>query len=370
MRKEYKELFDKLSPVRGDDELLKAVLDRKAENNMGTKKFSKNIFIPVIAAAVLGATAVGASAAYQWSQAQAVQKVFENKGNVETDIPKYDLNKLGGKALNDVFEGTGYTIKTTGVAADDHTAYLFYDLIFDEDFDYALGESEKWICTFFPHLEMDWIKEFWGNRGDQNQDAVHPTARGDSGTLGVEDNVFHMYSLFTISGITLPNKTLGFDFMGLCRYNTVTKESEDDISKADESKDRVIPVTIDFVTTESTIVKPNKRVTLESGLSGELTYAEISPFTLSTRILWDEHEETAVEDKSSLKNGKFEISGPVLDEIMTSLKIKFKDGTVKDINAFAANNYSNCESLMLAWEYPVEVDQIESITIGDVDVKF
>ncbi|MDE7230066.1 MAG: hypothetical protein K2N56_06250, partial [Oscillospiraceae bacterium] len=349
MKNNYKSMFDDLAPVMGDEELLKAVLDRKAEKNMGTRKFSKNIFIPVIAAAVLGATAVGASAAYQWNHAQAVQKVFENEGNVDAEFPKYDLNKLGGKELNDVIQCDGFTIKTLGIAADDHTAYMFYDIVFDEGTDLSLSENEKWICTFYPHLELEWIKDYWGLNLENRDELPSPHMSGHSESFGVDGNVLHMYSVFSLSGITLPGKTLNFEFSSLRRYNTVTKESRGDFSVVDNS----LAVEVDFVTTESVVVKPDTRVTLPSGETGMFKLIEVTPFTLVTDIDWDNPDSGINNDDMVSTNGKFSVE-PITDRLMTSLKIEFKDGTVKDINAFAVDNGSAGGALRLAWEYPVD----------------
>lgn len=366
MKNNYKAMFDDLAPVMDDKELLQAVLDRKAENKMAAK-FSKKIFIPVIAAAVLGATAVGASAAYQWSQAQAVQKVFENEGNVNADFPKYDLNKLGGKALNDVIECDGFTIKTLGIAADEHTAYMFYDIIFDEGADYSLGENEKWVCTFFPHLEIQWVKDYWGLNLENRDKLPSPHLSGYSSTIEAEGNVFHMYSVFTLSGITLPGKTLNYEFSSLSRYNTVTKESSGSFSVSENS----LAIDVDFVTTESITVNPNKRVTLNNGKTGTFTFAEVTPFTLIAEINWENLDENPGDELVAVNtNGKFEVYSPTLDAMMASLKVRFKDGTVKDINAFAVGNESGPGALRLAWEYPVDAEQIASVTIGDVEVEF
>lgn len=63
MRENYKKAFDKLTPKRSDDELLKAVLG-KAENNMEKKRFNKKtIIVPVAAALALTVGTVGAVAA-------------------------------------------------------------------------------------------------------------------------------------------------------------------------------------------------------------------------------------------------------------------------------------------------------------------
>lgn len=367
MKNKYKRMFDSFSPVRDDEELLRAVLDRKVENKMAANKFSKKILIPVIAAAVLGATAVGASAAYRWSQAQALQKVFENEGNVNADFPKYDLNKLGGKPLSDVIEGDGYTIMTNGIAADDHTAYLFYDIVLGEGVDLTLGENEEWVSSIFPKLEIEWIKDYWGLNLENRDKLPTPQATGHSGLLGTEGNVLHMYSVFTISGITLPGKTLNYSYASLSRYNSLTKKSSDDLF----SEHIDLAVDIDFVTTESVVVEPNKRVTLANGKTGTCTFAKVSPFTLITEINWDNFDEKPTEDLVVFNsNGRFDVYSATVDAMMASLKVKFKDGTVKNINAFAVNNGSAGGALRLAWEYPVDVDQVASVTIGDAEIEF
>lgn len=380
MRKEYKELFDKLSPVRGDDELLKAVLDRKAENNMGTKRFSKNIFIPVIAAAVLGATAVGASAAYQWSQAQALQNVIDKTVTNKADYPTFDLNKLGGKVLNDVIECDGYTIKTIGIAADQHTAYMFYDIVFDEDFDYSLNKGEKWGCAFHVRSNIDWVKEYWGTMGNRNTDAPDPTWTGYNGFLGMEGNVAHLYSTFTMSGLTIGGKTLEYEnHFGLQRIDSAGK-----YEVVDESSDgAAFSVDIDFVTEGNSVtMKPDSKVSLSESQTGTLKHVELTPFSVFARVHWD-FEGKEYDREYPVKynsNGKFEQYMYETDAILASLRVTFKDGTVKDISAFVMDNSHTSDhadkngiretDIAVCWESPVDVDQIASVTIGDVEVEF
>ena len=52
MKNRYKKAFDEISPMRSDEELLRAVLDRKAENMKITRKIGKKaIAIPVAGSA-------------------------------------------------------------------------------------------------------------------------------------------------------------------------------------------------------------------------------------------------------------------------------------------------------------------------------
>lgn len=347
-------MFDSFAPVREDEELYKAVLGRKAENKMA---FSKKVIIPVIAAAVLGTTAIGASAAYQWNQAKAIEQTV----NSSVDYPKFDLYKLGGKELNDEIKCDGFTVKPLGITADEHSAYMFYDIIFDEGFDYSLGENEAWVSSFYPHLEVSWVTEYWGTQLENRDSLPDPHMRGHAEMINAEGNVAHMYTVFNLTGITLPGKTLNYEMHGLYRYNTETRETVGDDLLGDSSVE--LSVDVDFDTVKTVTLNPNKRVTLSTGDTGTFKFIELSPFTLNTEVEWDNYEYDPDDDNVYNTNGKFDTYEPIADAKLASLRVKFKDGTVKDINAFAVYNGSS-----LAWEYPVDVEQIASVTIGDCEV--
>lgn len=359
MRNQYKEMFDGFAPARGDEELLKAVLGRKAENKMA---FSKRIIVPVIAAAVLGTTAIGASAAYQWNQAKAIEQTLDSSAEA-IDYPTFDLYKLGGKELHDEIKCDGFTLKTVGISADEHSAYMFYDIIFDEGVDHSLGENEKWVADFYPHLETSWVMEYWGPALENRDSLPDPRMRGNGGTIYSEGNVFHMYTVFNLTGIKLPGKTLNYEMIGIQRYNTVTdKAVGDDLLNGGSVK---LSVDVDFDTAKTMTVNPNKRVTLSNGDTGTVKFIELSPFTLNIETALDNYKPNLSEDpKVYNTNGKFDVYSAATDAKLASLRVKFKDGTVKDINAFGVYNGSS-----LAWEYPVDVDQIASVTIGDCEVE-
>lgn len=358
MRNQYKKLFDGFAPVREDEELFKAVLGRKAEKKKG---ISKKIFIPVIAAAVLGTTAIGASAAYQWNHAQAIEQTFE-ENSTTVDYPTFDLYKLGGKELHEEIRGDGFTLKTIGISADEHSAYMFYDIIFDEDFDYSLSENEVWMCGFCPRLEVSWVAEYWGPELEYRDSRPHPhIGSGSGGTIGSEGNVIHMHTVFDITGITLPGKTLNYELYGLYRYNTMMGKIVGD----DLVEDIItLPVDIDFETVKTITVAPNERIGYGNGDTGTIEFIQLSPFTLNIDASVDNYKFVDTEEVILYDtNGKFKVDSPTKDAILASLKVKFKDGTVKDINAFCA-----CSGDLM-WEYPVNIDMIESVTVCGCEVK-
>lgn len=138
MKNRYQKAFDAVSPIWSDEELLRAVLDRKAENMKITRKIGKKaIAILVAAAVVLGVTAVGVGAAYQWNLSAAFEGLFRNRSETfgEKEDPGIDFSRIGTE-IGESWHGEGYTLTIDGAIADEGTAYFYYTLAFDEDFPY------------------------------------------------------------------------------------------------------------------------------------------------------------------------------------------------------------------------------------------
>lgn len=447
MKNRYTEMFERFAPVKSDEELLKAVLKRKAENNMSEKKFGrKAIIIPAAAIAVFAVTTVSVSAAYQWNQKQALEEVLnsnaEGAGDNGLDFTKLDLNKVSGKELTDEYDYDGFKVKLNGVAADEHTAFLFYDIVFDEDFDYTLEENEEWWFSFYPRADIQWIIEYRGPRGDLHPGEPDPSSTGTTKFLGMEGNVARMCNVFSLSGISLEGKTLNYQAYYLGKTSNAGTDNEKSETVVDIKEDNSVSVTIDFNTSAFTkSVKPDKTVTLSNGEVGKLTFVGVSPFMVSARIDWetpdaDENGNTsepvgtesgnaaahdseesitnyiiADENTSALDgNESWDVRAITTDELartesgddgviatasdggesITSsllketIKVTFKDGTVKGVTADvllddAGSSHTNGDngkiiarssSPWFVWDYPVDVEQIASVTVGDVTIDF
>lgn len=154
MKNRYKKAFDAVSPIRSDEELLRAVLDRKAENMNTTRKIGKKaIAILVAAAVVLGMTVVGVGAAYQWNLSAAFEGLFRDRSETfggKAD-PGIDFSQVGTE-IGESWHGEGYTLTIEGAIADGSTIYFYYTLAFDEDFPYDYAprkadgtEQENWL---------------------------------------------------------------------------------------------------------------------------------------------------------------------------------------------------------------------------------
>lgn len=150
MKNRYKKAYDEISPIRSDEELLRAVLDRKAENMKATQKIGKKAVIIPVAAVMLAVATVGVGAAYQWDLSAAFEGLFRNRNeNAESGI---DFSRIGTE-IGESWRGEGYTLTIEGAVADERNAYFYYTLAFGEDFpcDYAHEDVREGTGKF------DWL---------------------------------------------------------------------------------------------------------------------------------------------------------------------------------------------------------------------
>lgn len=372
MNTEYKALFDKLSPQKSDDELVKAIFDRKAEKmNEKKKTIKKAVVIPAVAAALVLCTTVGVSAAYQWNLPAAMRSIFgggssEESGAKTYEYKEFDFAAIGGKELSDVVECEGFKIALKGVAADQHTSYLMYDVIFGEDFDYALEEGEILSLNLHPRMEMSWGIEYFKHQRETGEDAGSPGFSVSGGFLGAEGNVFHYYRTVAFTGITTQDKTVTY------LVDSFWKEKDGESTKFKSFDEKEITVSYDFDTTalKSSKLAPEAPVALDCGVSGKLAMLELSTFQLRIMVNWDDKETALRMNDQNVLLG---------DEVSKTVLVRFKDGTTRDITTFDAHNvgvgvgwngdtdkaYSD---MSLSWDYPVNVSDIESVTICGVTV--
>ena len=211
MENQYKRLFDSITPIKSDEELLMAVLDRKAEKMSSKKKFSKKaILIPAAAAALLGTTAIGVSAAYQWNLPAAFEDLFRNRfeeynstSDAKIKNVMFDFSVIG-KELDLTYNFNNFDVVIKGIAADEHSAYLLYDVVFAEDYDCALTDDEEWFVNLHPNIDMSWLMNYSGE--------MTPAADWRNGFMNMEGNTAHCFVTINISGISMQDKPLVYSF--------------------------------------------------------------------------------------------------------------------------------------------------------------
>ncbi|MDE6030360.1 MAG: hypothetical protein K2G32_01910, partial [Oscillospiraceae bacterium] len=257
MENQYKRLFDDIAPIKSDRELLKAVLDRKAEKNMSPKKkFSKKaILIPAAAAALLGTTAIGVSAAYQWNLPAAFEDMFRDRfeqyngtSDVKTKNVMFDFSVIG-KELDLTYNFDNFDVVIKGIAADEHSAYLLYDVVFAEGYDCALKDSEEWSLNLRPNIDLSWVMNYSGE--------MSPAVSSENGLLNMEGNTAHCFSTVNIAGISLQDMPLVYSFDSLVRR----AGDNSDIIWVEETK---FCVDLDFELWRNSVrILPNEKITLE-----------------------------------------------------------------------------------------------------------
>lgn len=361
MENQYKRLFDSIAPIKSDEELLRAVLDRKAEKMSSKKKFSKKaILIPVAAAALLGTTAIGVSAAYQWNLPAAFEDLFRNRfeeyngtsGSKMKNV-MFDFSVIG-KELDLTFNFENCDVVIKGIAADEHSAYLLYDVVFAEDYDFTLANGEEWSVNLRPNIDMSLVKNYDGE--------VHPSVECINGFMNMEDSIAHCFSTVNISGISLQDKPIVYSFDSLVRKSG----DKEDVLELEEKK---FSVDMDFCLSGNSVeLRPNESITLESGETGTVNYIGLSTFGLELNVEWEDEylKETNMCEK--LKN---------------AVTINYKDGTTSDSTTFTSqylggsgrsfnsrtDDNSYYSSVLLSWVYPVYMQDIKSVTIGGKTYK-
>lgn len=370
MENRYKELFEKIAPPKSDDELLSAVLDGKADS-MGINKKSnkKAIIIPSLIAAALCATTIGASAAYNGDLSAAMSDAMRNIFGKKTESRPTDQNfgefgfeQLQGKELNDVIDCGKYKIEIKGITADKYTAFLLYDIVFGEDFDYKLAYGEEWCALWYQTNYNDWANDF--KQGNQPL----PGGYSKNEFLSMDGNIAHCYTELT-NGIPLQDKTMKLISKGLYHSSVNNPVDGEEIGCDVEILD-TLSITFDFDTlSNSRTIEPNTKITSDELGDGKVVYLSASPFGFVMNFVWEDGDKMC--EYVHMSNNGHEKWVNALD-----LKIMFKDGTEKDINAFEEDGASNFVSyrddhtitkfetaLFPHWKYPINVDEIESIII-------
>lgn len=387
MENKYKELFDKISPRMSDEELLSAVLDRKAVKNMRKKFNKKAVLIPAVALAVFGATTVGVSAAFNWNLSSAIQALFQKPevdGEHGMAFKDFVIDDIGSKELTDGFERDGYTVQLIGVIADEHTSFLMYDLTIDEErvfeikypdctYDYTCSNIDEAYLdiktTYESYSSM--LDEYLENKRliDENyeeSDFTKLLSHETPQVIGREGNVFHCAQRYDVSMLSLKDKEITFDVSGITlRFDDSRLFGESDNAQVLDK----LTIKYDFINESPEIsLTPNAPFRLGDG-EYSIGSVNLSFLSVDIRVDWGR----LTEEDETYKN-----IGTLLETARKSVGVRFKDGSVTDNGAlFWKDGYNigvgeegfRTSVLHLMWRYPVDINDIEAIIIGDTEIK-
>lgn len=353
MKKEYNAMFDKFVPQRSDEDLFQAVLSGKSDiMDENKKRKRKEMIIPALIAAAFCATTVGVSAAYNGNIGAAIKDIFKLNPHATPDAEpnSFDFETLGGKDLSDVIQFDGYVVKMRGMAASVNTSYFVYDVVFDEDYDYALGESEKWLLPITPAYGPGLPKDDFGTSGSISK----------AGFLGMDGNIAHCFGKVK-TDIPVKGKTM---VLSLC--NAVREKADGSYDRSIAPTETTYTVKFDFnAAAASKVLKPNEHIMADNENTVTLTEIVVSPFEVEIHFISD----TPVSGSDRLYDNS-------IAQLSKTIQVTFKDGTVKDINSFSNQDpeisvteqieptYYSTAVLSMEWNYPVNASDIVSVAIG------
>lgn len=347
MKDELKTLFGQITPAWSDEEMLSAVLGRKAENMTKRKRVKKAAVILAAAAVVLGSTAVGVSAAVNKSLPELFQEIFlgSDSSYRETAQPYFDFTGIG-KPLDKTIEFDFGRIEVLGIAADERTAFLLYDVVFDEDFDYEGWEVEM-FCEAEPTLKTMFKSDGYGSSANWE-------------VLGREGNVLHQYCTFSISSTTLE----GFDLKFTIENARVFADGEI-VEKCPINKSFTVSPNFDK-TKNALHIDVNEQISLD-GTAAVLESIELSTFGAEFRFRPTELSSEEVEAiKKANREGRANFVCALKDG--GSIDAKHSGSHIQTKAAVQGEDEELTEtriSMYYSWSYPVRVEEISSVQIGD-----
>lgn len=379
LEKILKQCYDEESPAvekKSAEDIKTAVLSRIEEDRPMKKNINKKaVIIPAIAAAVICSMTVVAGA-NGWSLKTAISGLFNEDKNDGSAFYGYDINGVGSKKIDQSFERDGYKINMVGVVADKHTSFLLYDLIIDEghvfkndliEHTYSVEDSacltvwdtyESYSKLIDDHLEKNRLPN--GNYDFEEFNVTQLVTNNMDIVLEQDGNVYHCAHRYDIKPLSLDGNELSFDLNGISLVPV-----NDKIFVETNVRDTVT-IKYDFVNdSEDILIDINKAFTFEDE-TYTLNTVELTPLSVYLRISQPK-EVIESEDMDKFADNSIKIR----DDVM----LRLKDGSITDSEVLfwdkhTGGNATNQNGVIfsnihLMWKHPVNIDDIESITIGD-----
>ena len=356
LKEEYNKLFEKVAPRISDDELYRAVLkitDRKVYNmNRKNKILGKRaVIIPLVCAGVVAATSIGAAAVYNRSVSAEYKNVLKEHltyyGNSFTDsegnpIPKSMLGldeevyeKLS-VSIDQTFELDDLDLHFTDMITDGRRGIVMYTVT---------PKGDKWSNIDKEYLETNWglywLPEGGRRIGNTVQDANY------------FDGVFTGY--IDITNMDVSNEPIKIDINQFWCHQSVNEDG--DFITYGINKTLEIPVSEEYTKFNRTVsVAGSPRVDLVDWLEWNLDSLTVSPLGFEAEFSGN------IVNRNLMK--LFDSNAPIV--------VRFKDGTTLTMeNGVRTDIPDSLDKLgtIYNFDYPVDVDSIESIQIVDAAVN-
>ena len=384
IEKRLRESFSEITPPTDNGTIIRNVIER-AENmkkNETRKPRSNRVFVTAsAAAAVLAAATVSVGAATGWNFnsafSQVNQTVANNNGShsvhaystdearqeaaqnpVRESVEAVAENQFdylsGGKELDLWYTFDDFKLNIKGVCADDYMAYVLFDIVFDDDFDYSAkaGWTSWEICTLAEAVDKSL---------DEQPKLGMVSGIGEE-VISQEGNILHcsvrphMFNEYTWAG-----KTLALDFMSIRRF-IPGKSEKDDVQYQDKEEllfgeDGLhVEIPIDFPIFETTTWEIDQPIDLAADEGNRLYYGEELPATVkyfsATPLSWRVYVES---DTSGFVKG---------DAYCIDVSIKSGDKTLETVSGEGSDWIDDSgQGEISLFAEPADPAEITSITV-------
>lgn len=362
MKKEYRAMYDKLAPLKSDEELLGAVLNSRKGNimknneNKPKRRITKAVIIPIAAAFAAAATAVGAVAVYNRNVAEEYANVLQQpEGDYfeqayrTSDGEKVDQNVEAlnkglyddlNIELNKTFEYEDFTIEFPGAVCDGRDILVMYNLTFKKDLDCLRMHDQQF--------------GIWGRNGTLDDDGLHDGTRSRNGIMSEVDGKKVYSSFVDYSGIENCGESINLHFE---QINSAVSNPAQGIGwyHADVDIDLEIPLTGDFSKFNKTVEADTaQHVDLLGWYEWDVESVDISSLLITFNVKTD----GAVPDP---RGNIFKTSSPVFP-----INVTMKDGSTLELGSDAVYRFHVDQETKEGWfmavlNYPLDVDNVQSV---------
>lgn len=358
MKKEYIELFDRISPQSSNEEFLSQILGKAEKVEKKNKiRIKKPVIAAFAAVFTLAAATVTVGAATGWDFNGGFDAVFKNR--TEQYSSEYQAYETGfdfakyGKELDLHYTFDDYTLNIYGVIADESTAYVMYDVVFDEDFDYK--ERDK-----YTQWDMKAILETADSAMQANEGHL----------VAVDGNRFTFYKMATSGkeGINLSGNTLIFNLFRLERGIENSVECDELYSESQTVEcGLTVEIPVDFELYDSkiyTVPEEKSNAYLidyingkEFNVEAKLETIEISPLSCEFVFMTDIADDGLVKGEAYTLDEFFftDKNGEIISCTPYDYLIGVEESGIMRFN--------------VNLNQPIEPDEICSVTVGGTTIE-
>lgn len=364
MKKEYRAMYnamyDKLAPLKSDEELLNSVLSSRKGNitmkheNKSRKLFSKAVVIPLAAALALGATAVGAVAVYNRNVAEEYANVLQKPDGFDQDYKTADGEEVNLNAvalsnglydelnieINKTFEYEDFTLEFPGAVCDGRDILIMYNMTFKNDLDCLRAEHQNF-----------WL---WGPNETNDDDGLHGGTRANNGIMSEVDGKKVYSGYVDYSGVENCGESLNLHFEEISS-STSNRVLGIKLYNVDIDVDLDIPLTGDFSKFNKTVEADTaQHVDLLGWGEWDVESVDISSLLITFNVKTD--GDLPAPDGNIFKEGM----------MVFPINVTMKDGSTLDLGSKAIYRYGDDPETKTGWfmavlNYPLDVDNVQSV---------